>query len=313
MEESIVVSVIALVYNQEEYLEQMIESVLMQKTNFNFEFIIANDCSQDHSEKLIQKYASKHSNIIFINNKENLGLVRNYANCLRTAKGEYLAFCGGDDFWIHNNKLQMQVDFLKANPDYSVVHTQFDELYMYKKRFQRQYKKNVLKKSQVIKGNAFYDIATNNTINSVTICYRKSIIDTSDLIDKFEDEYYFIEDSPELLTLSRNHKVGYINISTVCYRRNKYSVSHFKKTEDIISYDNKVVELSKSFLTDGDLKLPEVVKGFEQREAIMYTYIFFKANDLRSFKYYYARLNSFHFDRFIMLTLLKLRLAKIFS
>ena len=135
-------SVIATVYNQEPYIVQMIESVLMQETNFEFEFIIGDDCSTDNSASIIEKYSAEDERIILLRNKENLGLIRNYAQCLELAKGKYIAGIGGDDFWINKYKLQMQVDFLEAPPEYGIVHTQFDELFMYKKFLQSQYQRN---------------------------------------------------------------------------------------------------------------------------------------------------------------------------
>jgi glycosyltransferase involved in cell wall biosynthesis len=42
-------------YNHEKYISQAIQGILLQKTNFEFELIIANDCSTDNSDNIIQE------------------------------------------------------------------------------------------------------------------------------------------------------------------------------------------------------------------------------------------------------------------
>ena len=93
----------------------------MQRTNFKFEAIVGDDCSTDGTAKIIAEYAGKHPAIIkpVLRNK-NLGAVGNSNDVLSKAKGKYIALCEGDDYWIDPLKLQKQVDFLEANPDYTI-------------------------------------------------------------------------------------------------------------------------------------------------------------------------------------------------
>jgi glycosyltransferase involved in cell wall biosynthesis len=312
MNKEILVTVVAPVYNQAPYLRQMIESVLNQKTDFRYEFIIANDCSSDNSEGIIAEYACKYSQINFLNNPENLGAIRNYAQCLASAKGRYIAGLGGDDYWIDDHKLQMQVDFLEGNPDYGMVHTQFDELFMYKKFMQKQYQKNASRDGYELQGNIFTRLVANNTINAVTVCYRKSIIEESGLIDKFKNQVYQIEDLPMWLQISKSYNVGYIDKSTVCYRRNKNSVSHFKDLEKYKEYMNYVKDISKSFLTREELESEEIKEAFFQRDCITNTYLYFKLGDITKFKYYYNNLKQKSFDRKVMLWVLRFHLSFLF-
>jgi len=116
----IMVSVLMTVYNHEHYLKKAIEGVLMQKTNFKYELIIGEDCSTDGSRKIVEFYQKKYPDIIrAMLNSKNLGMDSNGWQVTKAAKGKYLAICEGDDFWTDPNKLQIQVDFLERNPEYS--------------------------------------------------------------------------------------------------------------------------------------------------------------------------------------------------
>lgn len=118
------VSIRCLVYNHEPYLRQCLEGFVMQKTNFPFEAIVHDDASTDGSAAIIREYAEKYPDIIKpIYETENqyskhdgslTRIVNSYLH------GKYIAWCEGDDYWIDPLKLQKQVDFLEANPEYSM-------------------------------------------------------------------------------------------------------------------------------------------------------------------------------------------------
>jgi len=99
----------------------MLESVISQETTFNFEFIVADDGSSDKTRDIINEYAERYPEIIKpIFREKNMGAWSNFIDALRQAKGDYIALCEGDDYWIDNEKLQKQVDFLDKNPDYVI-------------------------------------------------------------------------------------------------------------------------------------------------------------------------------------------------
>lgn len=122
------VAVICIVYNQETYLKDCIESLLMQKTNFSYVIIAHDDCSTDSSASIIQRYVDENPDklIPFIE-KENQYSIKKGAfmkdlNEAAFATGaKYVAICEGDDYWIDPLKLQKQVDFMEKNPDYSLI------------------------------------------------------------------------------------------------------------------------------------------------------------------------------------------------
>lgn len=120
MKEDILVSINCTTYNQESYIEQAIESFLMQKTNFKYEILINDDASTDGTTDIIKKYEKKYPDIIKpIYQQENQyskGIKVGYEYNFKRAKGKYIALCEGDDYWTDPYKLQKQVDYMESNP-----------------------------------------------------------------------------------------------------------------------------------------------------------------------------------------------------
>lgn len=109
-----------LTYNQESYIDEAIRSVMLQKRNFSLELVIGNDASTDHTASICQKWKERYpQEIVLLNHTTNLGLQQNFIQSYNQCRGEYIAICEGDDYWCHPEKLQRQVDFLDAHPEYS--------------------------------------------------------------------------------------------------------------------------------------------------------------------------------------------------
>lgn len=120
--EDIVVSVIVLTYNHEEYIAQALDSIVSQKTDFPFEIIVGDDASTDRTAEILCDYEKKYPNLIKpVLHDNNVGATRNGYDCLVLTRGKYIAGCDGDDYWCDVNKLQRQVDFLETNSEYSAV------------------------------------------------------------------------------------------------------------------------------------------------------------------------------------------------
>lgn len=114
------VSVIMSNYNtSEEYLREAIESILNQ-TYSDFEFIIVDDCSTDNSLDIINSYTDPR--IVILKNEKNLGITKSLNRALKIAKGEFVARMDGDDIALPE-RLEKQVDFLRADPDVIVCGT----------------------------------------------------------------------------------------------------------------------------------------------------------------------------------------------
>lgn len=114
------VSVVMITYNHEKFIREAIEGVLMQQCNYPIELIIADDCLPDNTKVVVESFKS-HPNyhwIKYTKHIENKGMMPNFMWAMEQAQCKYIALCEGDDYWTDPYKLQKQVDFLEANPEY---------------------------------------------------------------------------------------------------------------------------------------------------------------------------------------------------
>lgn len=115
------VSVCMIAYNVDRFIGRAIESVLMQKVDFEIELIISNDHSPDNTEDIVFGYIDNHpkGNLIkYKKQDKNIGSTLNYLWVLENSTGDFVSICDSDDFWSDPNKLQKQVDFLENHPQF---------------------------------------------------------------------------------------------------------------------------------------------------------------------------------------------------
>jgi glycosyltransferase involved in cell wall biosynthesis len=111
------VSVLLITYNHEKYIRQALDSVVMQKTDFDFEIVVADDHSQDLTVAVIEACQADNHNIRILPSERNVGITLNYQRGLAACRGEYIAVIEGDDFWISPTKLESAVAFLEQHPE----------------------------------------------------------------------------------------------------------------------------------------------------------------------------------------------------
>lgn len=118
-----VVSVLVLAYNHEPYLEQCLESVLSQEIGFHVEVLIGEDGSSDGTLSIARKFEREHPGVISVlSSPVNLGLYENYRRVLESARGRFIAYLEGDDYWLPG-KLSKQVAFLQRVEDCAAVYS----------------------------------------------------------------------------------------------------------------------------------------------------------------------------------------------
>lgn len=119
------VSVHMLAYNHEAYIAQAIEGVMMQETDFEYELVIGEDASPDRTREICFDYQKRYPDKIRVLwSEENVTKPYggNAARVMNRCRGEFIAFCEGDDYWIDPKKLQKQVDAMRTNPSVGLVH-----------------------------------------------------------------------------------------------------------------------------------------------------------------------------------------------
>lgn len=113
------VSICCITYNHEPYIQDAIESFLMQDTSFPFEVIIHDDASTDRTTEIILEFYKKYPYIIKpIFQKENQyskGIMVSSAFVWPKSQGQYIALCEGDDYWTNPNKLSIQTTAMQMD------------------------------------------------------------------------------------------------------------------------------------------------------------------------------------------------------
>lgn len=120
----IILSILVPTYGHEKYIRKALDSILIQRTRYRYEVIVGEDASPDNTREILKEYKKRFPDIFtMIYRNKNAGGFGN-GNCmdlLTRAKGKYLAFLEGDDFWISCTKIEEQVSFLETHPDYVAV------------------------------------------------------------------------------------------------------------------------------------------------------------------------------------------------
>ena len=127
-----IVSICCITYNHAPFIRKALDGFLMQKPPTGvsaddpwYEILIHDDCSTDGTTEIIKEYAAKYPGRIFPiyeteNQFQKVGVAKMDLFNYSRVKGRYMAYCEGDDYWTDPHKLQKQVDFMDAHPDYSI-------------------------------------------------------------------------------------------------------------------------------------------------------------------------------------------------
>ena len=246
---SFTVSVCVITYNHEHYIEQCLQAILAQKTNFNFEIVIGEDCSTDHTLACIEALVATHKNIKLLDCRKNLGALPNFIRTLKAAQGKYIAFCEGDDYWIDENKLQKQVDFLEVNSQYGGVCGEVVNL---------DVEKNLKVKSPFKAKGAitFNDIITKNKIHSNTILFQRVLLDIKSLdsIKRLKIGDWYLH-----LLITKKKPYYYLPEYFALYRKHEQGV--FSKKSDFYKFFQKSKLLEVYLKNDAESAHTDLVRG----------------------------------------------------
>lgn len=276
------VSIICTAYNHGKFIKNALEGFLMQKTTFTFEILIHDDASTDNTANIIREYEKKYPNIIkAIYQKENQYSKGKIPTIFlyEKAKGKYLAFCEGDDYWTDENKLERQVNFLEKDYSYyGIVHNYLpideNSKEIFSKNFFRE-----------------HDIETVEELKKWgMLCSQTATIVCRNFWKEFDkkqkENFIKIKTYGDLkinLTMLMKGKVHFFQKIMSCYRITYNTDSWTSKTKDrnltLVKY-NMDRELEKMALSIFNQKI-EINSELKLKEAL---FIFFKNKKMEDLK-----------------------------
>ena len=228
-----VVSVVMTAFNHAPYVAQSIGGVLKQETSFEVELIVAEDCSSDSTRDIAVDLQRRHpERIRVVTGAANIGGPANFRRAMKRARGRYIAFCEGDDYWIDPTKLERQVSMLDANPALSAVHTEFAHLISVAgkcrilDRFQGHFR------PQIPSGEIFDQLVLGNFIQTCTLCIRTELV-REYLQHPLSLRGNPVGDWPLCLFASARAGIAYVETPTAVYRRVPGSATNKGGSADI--------------------------------------------------------------------------------
>lgn len=238
------VSVIIPCYNAEGFIEQSIQSIIMQ-TYKNLEIIVCDDCSTDGTYQILEKLTLEDKRIVLLRNERNLQIVTTLNKMIEIAKGKYIARMDADDLSL-STRIEKQVKFLENNPDYGICGTRawvIDE------------KNKIINKSRIPRTNADIQIFKNYD----SPFFHPSVMIRTDIMKMYfyNLEYQFCEDFELWQRILKRTKGINLSERLFLYRRVETSICNNSHSQQ------KQNELRKKLQTGFDVKNIYKLKSLE--------------------------------------------------
>ncbi len=278
------VTIRCITYNHEPYIRECLEGFVMQQTNFKFEAVVHDDASTDGTAAIIAEFAEKYPDIIKpLYETENQyskkdGSLDRIMNA--HMRGKYIAMCEGDDYWTDPHKLQKQVDFLEANPEYGLCFTNVD-------RYREDDKTCV---------NNFFNESIRDEIASLEKYIVKGLwlatctwVLRKDLYfqhaEWIGDKQFALGDLALAAFVLSEYKIAYLNDNTTVYRIHQGGVSNSKNDKVQYEFSVSCLMLSQyicNTLIDPNTHiLAHIEKNYVQNQIKKILYYEAKKNGLR--------------------------------
>lgn len=221
------VSVTVATYQHVNYVRACLDGILMQKTNFLYEIILGEDGSIDGTQDICMEYAAKYPDKIrlFLRDRALSQYIADDGRVIRfngiwnrmSARGKYIAWCEGDDYWTDPLKLQKQVDFLEEHAEYGLCYTNVQQYYDISGQYGESWGGNSEK---------FEDLLYRNTIPTLSVLVRTFLMHEYYSEIKPESRNWKMGDYPMWLYVATKAKIKYMPFTSGCYRILENSASH---------------------------------------------------------------------------------------
>ena len=215
------VSVVVTTYNHEQYIADALCAILLQRGDFGgVEVIVGEDCSSDRTLAICKQFAEQYPDKIrLIASTENVGWRENYRRCAEAARGKYIAFCDGDDYWCDENRLAEQVALMEQNPAVGLCYTLAER---------RDAEGQLVGRFPIGEGHTtLNDLLHDWCVENCTTLARRDAVLAYYATEKPDAHpEWLTEDLPMWLFVAAHHEVAYINRATAVHRLFPDSVSH---------------------------------------------------------------------------------------
>lgn len=242
------ITVIIMTYNQKDYIEKAIDSVLEQEIDVDFDILIHDDCSDDGTYEILLKKQKENLNKIRIIRQDSRKFLTDgfnmmiYKYVVPNINSKYIAYLDGDDYWCNKEKLKKQFFFLENNQEYSMC---FNNSYQLKPNgdmtskwfFQEE---DDVDMSEIINDKPGIHIATS------------SIFLRSEIFKDFSDwrKAFPVEDVPMYMTAALKGKIYRMSEIMSVYRQfanGSWSSQNKENKDRIVKHLNELINSTKMF------------------------------------------------------------------
>ena len=232
------VGVCIVTYNQEKYIAQAIESVLSQvDCGHKVVAYVGNDCSKDKTGEICHQYAEQYpGRVVVVDDEKNLGLVGSTMNLLDIMRKDgcrYIAMLDGDDYWSDDHKLQKQMAYMEAHPEYGLVHTCID--LQYPNKLVRD------KRTSMPEGDVS-QLTGNYQIGNCSVVFKAELLNLIDF-DEFQRQGFISCDYIMYVIFSCHTEFGFLPDHTAVWRRGIESVSGTADMEKQMRYEQNGIAM----------------------------------------------------------------------
>lgn len=220
-------------YNRANLISKAIYSALSQNYP-NTEIIIVDDNSSDNTEEIVNQFISKKPNIFYYKTSGNMGITKNRNFGLEKSKGKYIAVLDSDDYWLDENKLTEQVEFLEKNPEHAMVGT-------FTKVVDSKDDKLEELRPETEDKNIREKILLQNQFTHSSVLFKK------EALEKYNEKYFIWEDLAAWLEIGEKFKFANLPKVYTAYKKHGTNISQTKKVKGVITLGKIIKDHKKSY------------------------------------------------------------------
>jgi len=277
------ISVIVVTYNQEKTIARTLDSILCQKCHLPIEIVIGEDCSTDSTGNICQEYAMRHpEQIRLLSNTRNKGVADNYFDCLLACRGELIADCAGDDFWVDDQKLEKESLIMEGDDSITLVHTAWRSYNEHTKKVTDSPRQPF--PAPISDGKIMLEaILTQTNMPVIQLCtslYRADVILNAyhSYTSLFRGQDIVCEDLQISFFEALNGKIAYLPDVTLHYSQGEDTISSPKSNYKLFNFYSKATTQSYLIAETFGIKSKNTQRFFNLRSFAMLMHAF-RAHD----------------------------------